>query len=61
MSVTMVGDVRSDERLPVILKLRPGFIARGELRALSDVAPSQSYRMLAAQATGGPRPPRSRR
>lgn len=51
LSVTMVGDVRSDERLPVILKLRPGFIARGELRALSDVAPSQSYRMLAAQAT----------
>ncbi|MEO8083097.1 MAG: S8 family peptidase [Ardenticatenales bacterium] len=51
LSVTMTGDMRSDELLPVILKLRPGFIARGELRALTDVAPTQSYRMLSAQAT----------
>lgn len=51
LSVTMAGDVRPDERLAVILKVKPSFIARGEVGALSDVAPSQSFHLVAAQAT----------
>ena len=51
LSVTMAGDARPDERLPVIVKVKPTFVARGEMAALSDVAPSLSFHLVAAQAT----------
>ncbi|MBK6769016.1 MAG: S8 family peptidase [Ardenticatenales bacterium] len=51
LSVTMSGDVRPDEQLAVILKYKPSFVARGEVGALSDIAPSQSFHLVSAQAT----------
>ena len=51
LSVTMSAEPAADELVPVILKLRRGPIARGEMRALADVEPGGDFRLLDARAT----------
>jgi serine protease AprX len=51
LSVTMSADPAQDELVPVILKLRRGTIARGEMRALADIEAGGDFRLLNARAT----------
>lgn len=51
LSVTLASAPREDEPIPVILKLRAGPVARGEMKALSEVAPGAEFRRLGARAT----------
>ncbi len=51
LSVTMTSDPSDDELVPIILKVKRGPIARGEMRALADVTSSDSFRLIDARAT----------
>jgi serine protease AprX len=50
LAAAVVSPKYADAALPVILKLRRGPIARGEMRALAKCVPEREYRLLHAQA-----------
>jgi subtilisin family serine protease len=50
LAASMMTAKSADQTVPIIVKVRPGPLARGEARALSMVVPKSEFRLLGARA-----------